>query len=79
MQKSRITTDAGEVYGEGSAPPPALPEDNPLYGLDNVTHPAPSGVGLGRYLAFPKLRPYEESGEVAKSLAGTQYDSDLRG
>lgn len=36
LKERRIAGAALDVYGEGSAPPPALPEDNPLYGLDNV-------------------------------------------
>ena len=32
----KIAGAALDVFGEGSAPPPPLPEDSPLYGLDNV-------------------------------------------
>ena len=32
----RIAGAALDVFGEGSAPPPALPDDSPLYSLDNL-------------------------------------------
>lgn len=34
--EKRIAGAALDVFGEGSAPPPPLPEDSPLFGLDNV-------------------------------------------
>ena len=36
LRAKRIAGAALDVFGEGSAPPPPLPDDSPLYGLDNV-------------------------------------------
>jgi len=36
LRNRRIAGAALDVFGEGSAPPPALPDDNPLWKLDNV-------------------------------------------
>lgn len=36
LRERCIAGAALDVFGEGSAPPPPLPEDSPLYGLDNV-------------------------------------------
>jgi glycerate dehydrogenase len=36
LRDKRIGGAALDVYGPGSAPPPALPDDSPLYSLDNV-------------------------------------------
>ena len=36
LREKRIAGAALDVFGEGSAPPPALPDDSPLYGLDNL-------------------------------------------
>jgi glycerate dehydrogenase len=36
LSHRRIAGAALDVFGEGSAPPPALPDDSPLYGLDNL-------------------------------------------
>ena len=36
LRERRIAGAALDVFGEGSAPPPPLPDDSPLYGLDNV-------------------------------------------
>jgi len=36
LKARRIAGAALDVFGEGSAPPPALPADHPLYALDNV-------------------------------------------
>jgi len=36
LRAKRIAGAALDVYGEGSAPPPPLPHDSPLYDLDNV-------------------------------------------
>ena len=36
LKARAIAGAALDVYGEGSAPPPALPDEHPLYGLDNV-------------------------------------------
>ena len=36
LRENRIAGAALDVFGEGSAPPPPLPEDSALYGLDNV-------------------------------------------
>ena len=36
LRAKRIAVAALVVVGEGSAPPPPLPDDSPLYGLDNV-------------------------------------------
>lgn len=36
LSEKRIGGAALDVFGEGSAPPPPLPDDSPLYELDNV-------------------------------------------
>lgn len=36
LRARRIAGAALDVFGEGSAPPPALPDDSPLWTLDNV-------------------------------------------
>ena len=36
LSERNIAGAALDVFGEGSAPPPCLPADHPLYGLDNV-------------------------------------------
>ena len=36
LRERRIAGAALDVFGEGSAPPPPLPPDSPLYDLDNV-------------------------------------------
>ena len=36
LREKRIAGAALDVFGEGSAPPPPLPADSPLYDLDNV-------------------------------------------
>jgi len=36
LRSRRIAGAALDVFGEGSAPPPPLPDESPLYGLDNV-------------------------------------------
>ena len=36
LKTRRIAGAALDVFGEGSAPPPPLPDDSPLYDLDNV-------------------------------------------
>lgn len=36
LRERRIAGAALDVFGEGSAPPPPLPDDSPLYDLDNV-------------------------------------------
>jgi glycerate dehydrogenase len=36
LRAQRIAGAALDVFGEGSAPPPALPADSPLWSLDNV-------------------------------------------
>ena len=36
LSSKRIAGAALAVFGEGSAPPPALPANHPLYALDNV-------------------------------------------
>jgi len=36
LRSKQIAGAALDVFGEGSAPPPALPDDSPLYTLDNL-------------------------------------------
>mgnify|MGYP003316287948 CR=1 FL=1 len=36
LRSRRIAGAALDVFGEGSAPPPPLPDASPLWGLDNV-------------------------------------------
>ena len=36
LREGRIAGAALDVYGEGSAPPPPLPDDSPLYAFENV-------------------------------------------
>lgn len=47
LSERRIAGAALDVFGEGSAPPPALPDDSPLWTLDNVV--LTPHVGWQRY------------------------------
>ena len=74
LRERRIAGAALDVFGEGSAPPPALPAGHALYGLDNVV----LTPHIGWQRAESRQRVVDMVAEnVATCLAGGPSNIDL--